>query len=161
MNKLLTAATLALVLALPTQAADRITREQIQQVIRDADAAAVERDAAAIGVYLSHSFEKIVEFEHKEWMTKVRINKDEYLAMIDAGWAGIGDYNYQRDNIKIHLMPNGQGGLSYSTITEHMFLDGMEMTSRIREFATYGLENSRLVITEVSSHPLLGDTTPQ
>ena len=35
------------------------------------------------------------------------------------------------------------------------------MTSKFREYATYELENGRAVITQVSGHTLLGDTTPQ
>jgi hypothetical protein len=42
-----------------------------------------------------------------------------------------------------------------------MVLDGREMTSRFREYATYRLENGQPVITEISGHTLLGDTTPQ
>jgi len=35
------------------------------------------------------------------------------------------------------------------------------MISKFREYATYELENGRPVITQVSGHTLLGDTTPQ
>jgi hypothetical protein len=58
-------------------------------------------------------------------------------------------------------MPDGLSGLSYSTITEHLVQDGEEMISKFREYATYELENGRPVITQVSGHTLLGDTTPQ
>ena len=58
-------------------------------------------------------------------------------------------------------MPDGLSGSSYSTVTEHMVLNGEEMISRFREYATYELEDGRPVITQVSGHTLLGDTTPQ
>ena len=160
MNRALTGAVLSILLALPAQAADRITEEQIQQVISATDAAALDRDAAGIGAYLGGSFEKIIEFAHEQWMAKVKLDKDKYLKMINEGWADIGEYDYRRDDIKIHIMPDGLSGTSYSTVTENMVQDGMKMTSRFRETAIYELENGRPVITRVSGHTLIGDTTP-
>jgi hypothetical protein len=145
----------------PAQAADRITSGQIQQVIDATDAAAMNRDTAGIGAYLSDSFEKTIEFPYKKWMAKVKLNKDDYLVLIDEGWSNTGGYDYQRNNTEIHVMPDGLSGLSHSTITENIVLDGEKMTSKFREYATYELENGRPVITRVSGHTLLGDTTPQ
>ena len=58
-------------------------------------------------------------------------------------------------------MPAGLSGQSHSTITENTIQDGEKITSKFREYATYTLENGRPVITRVSGHTLLGDTTPQ
>ncbi len=77
MHKLVTGIAVSVVLSLTAQAAERITREQIQQVIDATDAAAINRDAAGIGEYLSDSFEKILEFRYKKWMAKVRVHKDQ------------------------------------------------------------------------------------
>jgi hypothetical protein len=148
-------------LSLPAHAAEQITREQIQQVMDATDAASMNRDTAGIGEYLGESFRKIVEFRYKKWMAKVTVRKDQYLELIDEGWANSESYYYRRGDTDIHIMPDGLSGLSQSTVTEDTVLDGMEMTSRFREYATYELENGRLVITEISGHTLLGDTTPQ
>ena len=161
MIRLVTGFMVSVVLSLPAQAADRITDEQIQQVIDATDVASMNRDAATIGEYLSESFEKIIEFRYKKWMAKVKVPKDKYLEIIAEGWSNTSDYYYQRDDTEIHVSTDGQGGLSYSTITENMVQDGKKMTSKFREYATYALENGRPVITHVSGHTLLGDTTPQ
>ena len=160
MHRRLTGIVMAALLASPLQAADRITAEQIQQVIDTTDAAAMNRDTAGIGAYLGDDFEKIIEFPHDKWMAKVRINKEEYLALIDAGWTTIEEYDYQRADTEIHVMPDGLSGLSYSTVTENLVQDGKQMTSKFREYATYELEDGRPVITKVSGHTLVGDTTP-
>ena len=161
MIRLLTGTVVSVMLSLPAQAAEQITDAQIQQVINATDTAAMNRDAAGIGEYLCDSFEKTIEFRYKKWMAKVRIDKDKYLKLIDEGWANPGEYVYQRDDTEIHIMPDGLSGLSHSTVTEHVVQDGEKMTSRFREYATYELENGRPVITRVSGHTLLGDTTPQ
>ncbi len=139
----------------------KITSDKILQVMDASDTAALERDAAAISIYLSDTFERLIEFPHKGLMAKVRLKKMEYLQMIDEGWAGIDAYDYQRDNVEVHIMPDGITGRSHSTVTENITVDGIRMTSRFREYATYVMENGRPVIIEVSGHTLLGDTTPQ
>ena len=161
MNRRVTGIVLSILLSQPLQAAGRITSEQIQQVIGATDAAAMNRDTAGIGNYLSNSFEKTIEFPYKKWMAKVRLNKDDYLGLIDKGWSNTAEYDYQRSNTEIHIMPDGMSGLSHSTVTENIIVDGEKMTSKFREYATYELENGRPVITRVSGHTLLGDTTPQ
>jgi len=161
MHRLLTGTVISVVLSLPVQAADRITDEQIQQVIDATDVASMNRDAAGIGEHLSDTFVKTLEFRYKKWMAKVKVRKDKYLALIHEGWADSGTYYYQRDDTEIHIMPDGLSGESQSTITENIVQDGEKMTSKFREYATYELENGRPVITRVSGHTLLGDTMPQ
>jgi len=160
MHRTLAATAISVLLSLPAQAADRMTEELIQEVINATDAAAMNRDAAGIGAYLGDSFEKVLEFPYKRWMAKVRLDKDKYLELIDEGWAGIEAYDYQRDDTEIHVDPDGLSGRSYSTVTEYVVQDGAKITSKFREYATYELENGRPVITQVSGHTLLGDTTP-
>lgn len=161
MHRRSTGAVMALLLAFQVQAADTITQEQIQQVIDATDAASMNRDAATIGTYLSDSFERIIEFPYKEWMAKVKLSKDKYMELIEEGWSTIESYDYQRTATEIHIEPDGMSGMSYSTITEHVVQDGQQMTSKFREYATYELENGRPVITRISGHTLVGDTTPE
>jgi hypothetical protein len=161
MYRLLAGTLLFALLTIPAAADDQITRAQIQQVIDATDAAARERDAAAIGVHLGESFTRAIEFPVGDMVAKARIGRMEYLQTIDLGWKDVDDYSTQRDNIQIHILPGGFSGQSYSTITEQFVVDGRKMTSRVREYAVYELEGERAVITEVSAHRLLGDTTPE
>jgi hypothetical protein len=162
MNKRLIDTVISVLLTLPTQAADRLTKEQIRQVIHATDSAAMNRDAAAIGPYLGDSFEKVIAFIYKEkWLAKVRLDKVEYLELIDTGWANTEAYDYQRNDTMIHILPDGLSGESYSTIIENFIQDGEAITSKFRESATYELESGRAVITEINGHTLVGDTTPK
>jgi len=161
MTKSLTVTVLLVLLSFTAHAADQITREQIKQVISATDTAAMDHNTADIGAYLGDSFERIIEFPHEDQIATVQLNKIEYLQLVDEGWSRIAYYDQQRDNLEIHIMPDGLSGKSHSTITENIMIDGVKMTSRFREYATYELENGKPVITQVSGHTLLGDTTPQ
>lgn len=160
MSRLLSGTLISIFLATRVLAADSISAEQIQQVINATDAAARNRDAAGIGMYLGNNFEKVIEFPYEKWMAKVRLNKDDYLALIEDGWVTIEAYDYQREDTVIHVMPDGLSGQSYSTVTENVTQDNEKMVSRFREHAVYALENGKPVITQISGHTLLGDTMP-
>ena len=161
MTRSLTVTVLLVLLSFTAHAAGQITREQIEQVISATDTAAMAHNTAAIGTYLGESFERTIEIPHEDQIATVQLDKIEYLQLIDEGWARISYYDQQRDNLEIHIMPDGHSGKSHSTITEYIVIDGIHITSRFREYATYQLENGRPVITQVSGHTLLGDTTPQ
>lgn len=154
------AALLAALLATGSRAADPLTEQQIRQVIQATDAAAQQRDTGGIGDYLSEDFEKIIEFPHEQYMARVKLDKQKYLELIDAGWDSAESYRYHRGETVIHVMPDGVSGLSYSTVTENVIQDGDSMVSRFREHAFYALEDGRVVITRISGHTLVGDTTP-
>jgi hypothetical protein len=156
----LTGAVIAALLSLQALAADTITAEHIHQVIDATDMAAMNRDAAGIGTYLGENFEKVIEFPYDKWMAKVRLDKDKYLEMIHEGWTTVEEYDYQRTDMVIHMMQDGQSGRSYSTITETVSQGGETMISKFREYALYEIENGKPVITQISGHTLVGDTTP-
>ena len=158
MNRLITGTVLTLMLSFQILAADTITREHIQQVIDVTDTATRNRDTAGIGQYLSETFERIIEFTHDKYIARLSVDKKKYLELIDEGWPTLEEYDYQRDNTAIHIMPNGSSGQSYSTITETLSLDGTKMVSKFREHTLYTLENGQPVITEISGHTLIGDT---
>ena len=134
MSRRLPVTVLAVFLSLQAQAGDNITREHIQ---------------------------KVIQFPHDKWMATVRLDKQEYLELIDEGWPTIEEYEYHRDGTVIHVMPDGLSGRSYSTITETLILDGTRRVSKFREHALYALENGRPVITQISGHTLVGDTMPE
>jgi hypothetical protein len=148
-------------LAQPASAAEKITIEQIQQVISATDAAARERNTPGIEKYLGENFEKKLEMRHGKWLATIKVRKDQYLAMIDEGWEDIDEYDYQRDNTVIYIAADGLSGESYSTITETVVNDGESMVSKVREHARYTLEEGTPVITHISGHTLVGDTTPK
>lgn len=160
LNRLLSGILVSALLAFQSQAAELITEQQIRQVINATDAAARDRDAEIIGKYLSDAFVRIIEVPHDKWLAKVKLNKSDYLELIDDGWASAEDYDYRRDHTVIHVMPDGLSGQSYSTLTENVIQDGARLISRFREYAYYRIENGRPVITRISGHTLVGDTTP-
>jgi len=143
-------------------AEQRISVEQIQQVIEATDAAAMRRDTRAIGAHLSENFAKQVDIPIPErgWNGSVTLDKQQYLDLIEQSWQNLEQYSYRRENTVINIAADGRSGESSSTITETVVIAGESRVSKVREYAQYALENGRAVITSIGGHTLVGDTMP-
>jgi hypothetical protein len=150
----------ALMCASAAVAASRITAEQVRQVMAATDAAAQDADVQTIGNYLGRAFFKYVDVRANEEPATARINRDQYLQMIQEGWSKVDNYAYQRKDVVINVAPDGSTAESFSTVVETFAVDGNEMVSKVREYARYELENGRPVIVNIDSQTLVGDTTP-
>jgi hypothetical protein len=155
------AAILMLLLTAPALAADKLTKAQIQEVIDAADAASVQQDSAAIGAVLGSNFYKYIEVPSDGMPVTARINKQQYLDLIEQGWEKTSNYQYQRQDLVINLSPDGDTAESFATIIENFEIDGQKMVSKVREYARYELEDGRPVIVNIDSQTLVGDTTPE
>jgi len=140
---------------------EQMTAEQIRQVIAVTDAAAKSRDTETIGKYLSEHFAKDIEVPVKRSVVTVRLNKQQYLDMIESGWQQLESYDYRREDLDITIAADGQSGESRSSITETVVIDGKEMVSRVREYARYELEQGKPLITTIEGITLVGDTMPE
>jgi len=160
MIKSIAAASIVLLVSCQALAADPITVEQIQQVITAADAAALRRDTQGIGTCLSERFEKTVSVPFPGGTAAMKLDKREYLDLIDKGWTGMEAYSYRREDTVINIASDGLSGESSSTITETVVIDGETRVSKVREYAQYALEDGKPVITSIGGHTLVGDTMP-
>ena len=160
MIKFITTASIVLLVSWHALAAGPMTVEQIQQVMDAADAAAVRRDTQGIGSHLSERFEKTVAVPYQGGTAATKLDKREYLDLIDKGWAAMEAYSYQREDTVINVAADGRSGESSSTIIETLVIDGETRVSKVREYAQYALEDGKPVITSIGGHTLVGDTMP-
>lgn len=142
-------------------AASSITTEQVRRVIEATDVAAEQHDVKAIGGYLGKNFFKYIAVASGEDQATARINKEQYLKLIEQGWSEVQNYTYQRKDLVINVTRDGSAAESFSTVVETFTVDGKDMMSKVREYASYALEDGRPVIVNLDGQPLVGDTTPQ
>jgi hypothetical protein len=139
---------------------NRISAEQVRQVMAATDMAAEHGDVQAIGAYLGQAFFKYVDVQAGEKSATARINRGQYLQMLEEGWSKVHNYAYQRKDVVVNVTADGSTAESFSTVVETFAVDGKEMVSKVREYARYELENGRPVIVNIDSQTLAGDTTP-
>ncbi len=160
--KLLTACIIgALLYVSQVAAASKITTEQVREVMEATDIAAEHRDMQAIGAHLGRNFFKYLDVIEGDKEATVRIDREQYLQLIERGWEKVQNYAYQRKDVVINVTPDGSAAESFSTVVETFTVDGKDMVSKVREYATYELEDGRTVIVNIDGQPLVGDTTAQ
>ena len=142
-------------------AGEIITTEQIREVIQATDKAAVNRDAQGVGAYLGEGFFKNIEVPLEGMPLVSRINKVQYLELIEKGWQSVEQYSYLRKDVVINVAHDGSSGESNSTIIETIRTEDKDVTSKVREYARYEMENGQPVIVNIESMTLVGDTTPE
>jgi len=133
----------------------------VRQVIEATDVAANQRDTQAIGAHLGSNFFKYIDLAYADVPLAAELNKTQYLERIDQGWGKLEAYQYARQGIVINIARDGQSAESFSTITETFKVDGQEMISKVREYASFVFENGKPVIVRVEGITLTGDTTPK
>ncbi len=139
-----------------------ITSAWVHEIIEVTDTASVNQDAGGIEPYLATDFYRYIDVPTNDIPATVRIDKTQYLEMIDKGWQSIDQYDYQRTNTVVHVAKDGRSAESFSTVVENVVTsDGQEMVSKVREYASYTLEDGRPVIISIESLTLVGDTTPE
>jgi len=154
-------AAVLVIVSMQGMAGGKITRQQIQQVMDSSDLAAKHRDAQGIGVYLGTKFFKYIDLPAEKTPLAVELSKKQYLEKIAEGWQKLDSYDYQRKDVVINMATDGQTAESFSTVIEKFSVKGKQMVSKVREYASYELEDGRPVIIQIESHTLVGDTTPQ
>jgi hypothetical protein len=142
-------------------AATQLTVEEVRQVMEATDVAAGHHDTQAIGAHLGQKFFKYIDIPSGEEPATAKINREQYLQIIEQGWNKVQNYAYQRKDVVINVTPDGSAAESFSTVIETFTVDGKDMVSKVREYASYALENGRAVIVNIDSQSLVGDTTPQ
>ena len=155
--------TLAIALLFSTQvfADQMMTADMVRQVIEATDVAAKQRDTQAIGVHLGSDFFKYIDLPYDDVPLAIEMNKQQYLEHIDQGWGKLEAYQYVRQGIVINIARDGRSAESFSTITETFKVDGKEMISKVREYASFVFENGQPIIIRVEGIVLTGDTTPK
>jgi len=149
------------VIASDVFAISNITADQVRQVIAAVDLAAENRDANGIGIYLGKAFFKYIDVPAANSPVTARVDRQQYLEMIQQGWKTIKDYSYQRKDIVIHVAPDGTSAESNSTVIEIVSMDGKDMVSKVREYARYTIERGKPVIVRIETQTLVGDMTPE
>ena len=152
---------LTLLFSCTLPASELVSEAQIRSVMAATDAAATKRDVERLGQYLSENFARYIELPMDKWDAAFRLDKDKYLDMVRRGWQVADDYSYERTDTVVYLSSDRLGGKSNSTVTEITVVNGKKFISKFREYASYAMENGRLVITTIEGHKLVGDTTPE
>lgn len=128
----------------------------IQALLGRIDAAALNRDAEAIGDALSDDVRVVIEMPTASGSMQIELNKDQYLDVLSEGWRMIGpSYRFRRDATEITR--NGEVAQVISVVHEAFEAEGETMGTRTLEIADIAMQKGRLVVIKVVGQAYVED----
>ncbi|HXH02475.1 MAG TPA: hypothetical protein VNN09_04065 [Candidatus Competibacteraceae bacterium] len=143
-HRLLTAAILALLgLAPAAQAAERITREELEAIDQSINRAANAENFLAIAPYLATEF--VVRLKLADG-TEIELGRPEYLQVLQQNQESIRDYHSNIEQVEYRVAPDGLSAEIHQHSADRAILkDGQVVTSRLRTMSHAVLREGRIV----------------
>ncbi len=126
---------------------DSLTEEIVRGVISELDAATENMDADPFSDALSDDVKIVITINFQGQSQVISPSKQEYIVMLEEGWAEASNYEYTRSNLKIDMQ--GNKALVTAIIRESMTVRGRNMNTRTFEKVTMELIDGKPLITEV------------
>ncbi len=126
---------------------DSLTEELVRSVISELDDATENMDANVFSDALSDDVKIVITINFQGQSQVIRPSKQEYIVMLEEGWAEASNYEYTRSNLKIDMQ--GNKALVTAIIRESMTVRGRNMNTRTFEKVTMKLIDGKPLITKV------------
>ena len=137
---------LGLLLMTVSNAAE-LTEETAKQVISRVDNAVNELNSKAVGDALSDNVSITININMKGQKQVMKPSKQEYISMLEQGWAQYTNYKYNRSNAVVKII--GNKAFVTGDVSESMTVHGQNISGTSKEETTIELVNGQLLITEV------------
>ncbi len=126
---------------------DSLTEELVRSVISELDDATENMDANVFSDALSDDVKIVITMNFRGQSEVIRPSKQEYIVMLEEGWAAASNYEYTRSNLTIDMQ--GNKALVTAIIRESMTVRGRNMNTRTFEKVTMELIDGKPLITKV------------
>jgi phosphoribosylformimino-5-aminoimidazole carboxamide ribonucleotide (ProFAR) isomerase len=133
--------------ALTSACAPSLTEESAKQVISKIDNAVNTLNAQEVANALSDDVELILNINVQGQIQVLRPSKQEYIAMLQQGWAKSTNYEYSRSNMEIKIQ--GNKAFVSTNVKESMTVQGQNISGESKEEVTIELINGSPLITKV------------
>ena len=137
----------ATVISCSSSSYEELTEELVRSVISKLDDATESRDATVISDALSEDASIVITINMEGQTQVFKPSKQEYIVMLEEGWAAASNYEYKRTNLKIKM--EGDKAMITAIIRESMSVRGRKLNTRTHERVTMELINGMPLITKV------------
>ena len=127
--------------------AEQITRESVDRIIAEVDAAVNALDAGRLANLLSDDVSITMHISAQGQTQTLKPDKSRYLTMLNDGWNQFSDYRYQRSNVKTQI--SGNKARVYADVVEKMTINGQTISGESQEEVTIEMINGKALITKV------------
>lgn len=127
----------------------KITRESVERMINDIEAALSKKDFDTIARYLAPDAMIFLTVSTPEGTQSLRFNRDEYIAYLRQGLPLLPFYEYRVENVAVNISEDGRSATVTSDVHEIMGTQEMKVRILTRENLALELMDGNLRITKV------------
>ena len=127
--------------------ASDLTEESVKSVLSKIDNAVANLNANEVSKVLSDNVIITINITMQGQTQVMRPSKQEYIAMLEEGWAMYENYKYSKSNVKIKIQ--GRKAFISADVRESMTVQGQNIAGESKEEITIELINGKPLITKV------------
>lgn len=127
-----------------------LTNKSVEAVLAQIDNAANTLDANAVASVMSDDVSITMNISMQGKSQVLKPSKQEYIAMLQQGWAMYQDYKYKRSNVKIDLQ--GNKAVVSADVSESMTVQGQTLAGVSKETVTIEVINGKPMVTRIVGH---------
>ncbi len=130
--------------------AAELTEEAVKNLISKVDSAVNALNVQGVADALGSDVEIIMHISSQGQSQVIRPSKQEYLAMLEQGWAMFTDYKFSRSNLVIEMQENK----AFVTVDtrESMIFQGQKISGQSKEEFTIEIVNGAPLVAGVITH---------
>jgi hypothetical protein len=130
----------------------KITEENISETVSRMDSYVANKDINGIISHISNNAK--IEFKDTTSGKQLSFTKETYRQHLEEVFKDITDYKAVRTNSKIVISLNGESATGTDIMNETETLNGKTVTTRAAQTVVFGLENGKVVITDIKGSKL-------
>lgn len=124
-----------------------LTKESVANLLNTVDQAANDHNAGAIAGVMADDVKIVMNVEFQGQTQVAKPSKNEYLSLLEQGWAQVSNYNYSKSDVNIEV--EGSKAFVSATVHESMTIQGQDIAASSKEEAIVELVGGKLLITEI------------
>ena len=134
-----------------TAYASKLSESDVKKLIASIDQAVLNQNANMFSNFLSDDVTITINIIMQGGSQKITYSKQEYISLIEEGWANSRDYKFNRTKLIITI--SGTSAIVNAEGTESTIMDvqgrDVSMTSESKETLTIKLIDNKLLITNI------------
>jgi len=132
----------------PVSALEQLTKADVEAMIRKMDLAIEARDIAAIEPLLTPDVKIVIKnLPTPEGLKTMEMTRDQYIQNSKDVFANAQDYKYSRQDQVIEILDGGKKAVITAVVSEHITMQGQQITSVTNERATVEVRDGKALIT--------------
>lgn len=146
---------LGLFIVVAATAGNTLTKQELQKMVRDMDAATAKRDVNGVLQFISPEVRMVTKINGPSGAVQsIAMTYQDYKTALIHFWNAVTEYTYTRDSLNIEISSDQKEATLSAVFRESYAMSGHRVVTVSREVSTVKLINGKPVIVKVYAEQL-------